>query len=436
MTINETQPSSDVKKDPQPNQERNGNPKEALRFEVKDDGERSPLSDPKPSAPSAPASGDSHQSSEHQQSPDKLPSPVPKIVEPEEKENGSRIRVPLPEPIPEEPPQPVPVPSPEYDKPQPSSGLKQPLAVAAPLPWFTWFLVLLAATILFLCGISLWDTLNGLWGRSTVLGMAGLVLTVLLVLVTTAVAIQEWKAIQGINALEEIRQKAECSLETPASDMGNLDLSREAINRLIAIYASRDDTCGGSQQLAERQGNIFAASTLIELAEIEILKGLDDRAEKVIRDSALRVAIETAFMPWPLADVLLVFLSSMQMFRRIAQIYGSRPGIVASWMLSRKVLAQLVVAGALSEVGPWVDAAAGQGFRRLVRPIGEGITNATLLARSGVTAMELCRPLPFQARQRPSITVFDLIKNFDLIKKALVTLKRDGRNTKTAQQNG
>ena len=294
------------------------------------------------------------------------------------------------------------------------------------LPWFTWFLVLLAATILFLCGISLWNTLNELWERSAVVGMAGLVLTGLLVLVTTAVAIQEWQAMQRIHVLEEIRQQAERSL-APANDVGDLALARKVINRLIAIYSSRDDTRKVSQRLAERQGDIFAASGLITLAETEILKTLDDRAEKFIGDAALRIAAETAFMPWPLADVLLVFLSSMQMFRRIAQIYGSRPGVVASWTLSRKVLAQLVVAGALSEVGRWADAAVGQRFLQLARPIGEGITNATLLARSGVTAMELCRPLPFQARQRPSITVFDLIK------KGLVTLKRDGRNTETAQ---
>ncbi|SAY38279.1 hypothetical protein FLM9_138 [Candidatus Synechococcus spongiarum] len=67
------------------------------------------------------------------------------------------------------------------------------------------------------------------------------------------------------------------------------------------------------------------------------MQKLDDRADKVIRDAALRIVMETAFVPWPLADVLLVFLSSMQMFRRIAQIYGSRPGVVASWTLTEGI---------------------------------------------------------------------------------------------------
>ena len=66
-----------------------------------------------------------------------------------------------------------------------SSSPKQPLSGGTSLPWSTWFLGLLGVTILFLCGISLWDTLNGLWEHSAVVGMAGLVLIGLLTLVTT-----------------------------------------------------------------------------------------------------------------------------------------------------------------------------------------------------------------------------------------------------------
>lgn len=424
MTTDTTQRLSPAEEASESHQEGKGRPRRALRFPMPEGGSpqsaleteaRSPVPHPKASPPSAPVSEDPHQRSEHQLSREETPSPVAEDVEPEkegEGGSGGPLRFPMPE---GEVLQPIPGPE---DRSQPSS-FKQPLSVAISLPWSTWFLGLLATTILFLCGISLWDTLNGLWEHSAVVGMAGLVLIGLLVLVTTAVAIQEWQAIQRINALEEIRQQAEQSL-APSNDVGDLDSARKAINWLLAIYSSRDDTRRGSQQLAERQGDIFAASGLITLAETEVLKGLDDRAEKIIGDAALRIATETAFVPWPLADVLLVFLSSMQMFRRIAQIYGSRPGVVASWTLSRKVLAQLVVAGALSESGQLVNAVVGHGFLRLARPIGEGVTNATLLARSGVAAVELCRPLPFHSCQPPSASVLGLIK------KAFQALNKDG----------
>ena len=307
--------------------------------------------------------------------------------------------------VPIKPDEPVP------EEPEPSADHQpSPEEPAAPLPWFTWFLGLLAATILFWCGISLWDTLNGLWERSAVLATAGLVLTGLLVLVTTAVAIQEWQAMQRINTLEEIRQQAERSLAPAGRDVGDLTSAREAINGLVAIYSSRDDTREGSRRLAKARDQIGAASGLIIRAETEILKGLDDRAEKVIRDTALRVATETALMPWSLADVLLVFLSSMQMFRRIAEIYGSRPGVVASWTLSRKVLVQLTTAGVLSAISEWVKKVSTAMVGGLAQPIVEGITNGYLMARTGTAAMELCRPLPFHSCKRPSANILNWIK--------------------------
>ncbi|MBV1868028.1 MAG: DUF697 domain-containing protein, partial [Marinosulfonomonas sp.] len=35
---------------------------------------------------------------------------------------------------------------------------------------------------------------------------------------------------------------------------------------------------------------------------------------------------------------------------------------------------------------------------------GEGVINGALTARVGVAAIEVCRPLPFHAAKRPSVT--------------------------------
>ncbi len=399
MTTDTARRFPTAEEDSKPDQEENGRSRRSLRFPIPEEegpqpglavGDRSLSPHPKASSPSTSGPEGPGHSAEQQRLRKETPSSFPVAEKLDPEKAGLKF------PMPKEPEEAVP-------------GAKQSHPGAASLPWFTWLLGLLVITILFLCGISLWDTLNELWERSAIVGMAGLVLMGLLVLVTTAVAIQEWSAIQRINALEEIRQKAERSL-APSNDVGDLDLARKVINGLIAVYASREDTSRGSQRLAERQEEIFAASGLIILAETELLKTLDDRAEKVIRDAALRVATETAFMPWPLADVLLVFLNSMQMFRRIAEIYGSKPGVVASWTLSRKVLAQLVVAGALADGGQWLDAVVGNRLLHLARPIGEGVTNGALMARSGVTAMELCRPLPFHACRGRTAWIIDFTK--------------------------
>lgn len=269
--------------------------------------------------------------------------------------------------------------------------------------WFLWFLGFPAFIAIVLSGIALGDAVKALWERSAVLDMVVGIALVGWVLVTVVIAIREWLAMKRLDWLGDIRQRADHALKQSS----DLELARKTVRHLLAVYSNREDTRPGCQLVDKKLKNIFPGASLIDFAEQEVLTELDDRAKQVISTTALRVATETTFMPWPLGDGLLVFLGSMQMFRRIAQIYGSRPGVVASWTLSRKVLAQLVVAGGLSMGGQWLGKAVGKGLPLLL-PIGEGVTNGVLLIRSGVTAMELCRPLPFHAHQCPS--VFDLIR--------------------------
>jgi putative membrane protein len=43
----------------------------------------------------------------------------------------------------------------------------------------------------------------------------------------------------------------------------------------------------------------------------------------------------------------------------------------------------------------------GGAVAKLSRRFGEGLVNGALTARVGVSAMEICRPLPFAALKRP-----------------------------------
>jgi len=45
----------------------------------------------------------------------------------------------------------------------------------------------------------------------------------------------------------------------------------------------------------------------------------------------------------------------------------------------------------------------------LSRRFGEGMVNGALTARVGVAALDVCRPMPFQALPRPRVT--GLVKN-------------------------
>ena len=117
------------------------------------------------------------------------------------------------------------------------------------------------------------------------------------VLVTVVIVIREWLAMKRLDWLGDIRQRADHALK-PSSD---LELAREAIRDLLAVYGKRKDIGPGCQLVDKKLENIFPGATLIDFAEQKVLTELDDRAKQVISTTALRVATETTFMPWPLA---------------------------------------------------------------------------------------------------------------------------------------
>jgi putative membrane protein len=113
----------------------------------------------------------------------------------------------------------------------------------------------------------------------------------------------------------------------------------------------------------------------------------------------------TALVPLALADVATALTSNLRMIRRIAEIYGGRSGVLGNWRLTRAVMTHLVATGAVAIGDDFLSSIAGGGvLGKVSRRFGEGVVNGALTARVGVAAMEVCRPLPFNALKRPSVT--------------------------------
>ena len=143
---------------------------------------------------------------------------------------------------------------------------------------------------------------------------------------------------------------------------------------------------------------------MLALAEDSLLAPLDAEAQREVEAAARRVATVTALVPLALADVVAALASSLRMIRRVAEIYGGRSGVLGSWRLTRAVMAHLVATGAVAVGDDLLETVLGGSvLSKLSRRFGEGLINGALTARVGVAAMEVCRPLPFSARRRPSV---------------------------------
>jgi len=256
------------------------------------------------------------------------------------------------------------------------------------------------ALIGFAVSVAAYDFVAGLLARNLVLGWIALVLVAVAVLAAVILAGREWAAYVRLRRLDDLRRAAETA--RVATD---LPQARKVTGALVRLYAARGDTAWGRARLAEREGEIMDADALLALAERELLATLDAEARLVIESAARQVATVTALVPLALADVAVAGYANLRMIRRIAEIYGGRSGSFGSLRLLRRVFASLLAAGALALTDDMIGSVAGGGvLSKLSRRFGEGVVNGALTARVGVAAMELCRPMPFVALERPAVS--------------------------------
>ncbi|WP_397543547.1 YcjF family protein [Roseovarius salis] len=256
--------------------------------------------------------------------------------------------------------------------------------------------ILLAAMV----SVTVWDFLAGMLSRSAPLGYAVLAIVGALLMLLTVLAVREFAALSRLKRLDTLHRMAEAALSE-----ADLAKARRVTGGLDSLYAGREEARLGRDRLRSTAPDQFDAADLLGLAEAEILSPLDAAAAQEVEAAARQVAAVTALVPLTAADVVVALTANLRMIRRIAEIYGGRSGIVGGWRLARAVLTHVVATGAVAVGDDMLGSVAGGGvISKLSRRFGEGIVNGALTARVGVAAMEVCRPMPFVRRRRPSVS--------------------------------
>lgn len=296
------------------------------------------------------------------------------------------------------PPVPEPV---ELDHPQ--GAAMQAVATLAGRPrsrLARWFWGLLFAVFGFFISLAAWNTVTALVASNPILGYGATALIAAFVVVALAIALKEFAAFARLGRIDKLHARAEAALTHES-----LPEARAVTRDLARLYRGRPETEWGRARLAEREAEVLDADGLLGLAEREILKPLDAAATREVEAAARQVATITALVPLALVDVLTALSTNIRMIRRIAEIYGGRSGTLGAWRLTRAVLSHLVATGAVAVGDDMLGSLAGGSLLgKLSRRFGEGLVNGALTARVGVAAIEVCRPLPFQAEPRPGVT--------------------------------
>jgi len=235
-------------------------------------------------------------------------------------------------------------------------------------------------------GLAAWDWARALTARVPLLG--GLV-WVLLSLVALGVLAALWHECAGwlrLRRLDAIRTRADAALA--GADLAG---ARAVVADLARLY-------GG----AAPGDGLMDADAVLAAAERHWLAAADAAARAEVQAHARQVALITAVVPLALVDVAAALVLNLRMLRRVAAVYGGRPGGLGAWRLIRAVAGHLAATGAVAVGDDMLGHALGGGLMaKLSRRFGEGVVNGALTARVGASAIAVCRPLPFMTLPRP-----------------------------------
>lgn len=263
-----------------------------------------------------------------------------------------------------------------------------------------WSVVVACATGLIGLAIALWiERLIGrLFEAAPWAGLVGLALLLGLVVGLAALAIRE------VVALRRLGRRADLTERAGAALAGRDDAAAEKVaSDLAALFADRPETAAGRGAVERAKGMVMDARDRLGHAEEALLGPIDARALALAAGASRRVSVVTAVAPRALIDVAYVLVENARLVRSVATVYGLRPGRLGFLRLLRDVLSHLAVTGVVSAGDGIIEQALGHGVAsRVSARLGEGVLNGLLTARVGAAAIDLCRPLPFRARSRPT----------------------------------
>ncbi|WP_210208177.1 YcjF family protein, partial [Rhodoplanes roseus] len=267
------------------------------------------------------------------------------------------------------------------------------------VPWGMLFWGAAGGLVLLGLGLSVIDLVSDLYGHSGWLGTLGFVLAAVASVALTVIAGREAAGLLRLKAIDQVRDQAIAAIETDDRATG-----RAAVTELLAVTRQMPSLARARVRVQFHLSEIIDGRDLVHLSERELMTSLDEEASRLITNAAKRVSVVTAVSPRAAIDMLFVLVTALGLVRKLALLYGGRPGALGLVRLMRHVIAHLAVTGGLSVGDGVVQQMIGQGLAAKVSAkLGEGVLNGLLTARLGLAAMDVTRPLPFSALKRPTL---------------------------------
>jgi putative membrane protein len=267
------------------------------------------------------------------------------------------------------------------------------------ISWSGVFLSAVGGLMLLAIGNWFYGLVTDFFARSPALGFAALVLAALAALALLVLAGRE---VFGIVRQSRIAHLHIAFAEARAAD--DRDAARRDVASLATLYGKRPQLAAVRADLLALTQEIIDGRDLIDIAERDLIMPLDREVRREIAEAAKRVSLVTAVAPRAILDVFFVAGQVLYLVRRIAEIYGGRPGFFGFLKLMRSVTAHLAITGSMAVGDSILQQLLGHGIAaRLSARLGEGVLNGLLTTRVGLSAMAVCRPMPFATAAAPKV---------------------------------
>lgn len=285
-----------------------------------------------------------------------------------------------------------------------ASVLAVPIAARMSRPnrgfgWAAMFWSAIGGLVALALGLAITALLEDLFARTPALGWIGMALTAIAVLALLVIVVREAFGLFRLSAIGDLRERAAATI------ISDRKTDAAAIVReLLDLTRTSPPLARARNDIASHIDDIIDGADLLRFAERQLMAPLDKEAKRLITAAAKRVSIVTAVSPRALIDIFFVIVTSLGLMRRLAYLYGGRPGVLGLLRLLRLCVAHLTVTGGLAISDGIIQQMLGHGIvAKLSTRIGEGVLNGLLTARLGLAAMEVVRPLPFVALPRPAL---------------------------------
>ncbi len=241
-----------------------------------------------------------------------------------------------------------------------------PAVIVAPkrkIPWGTLFWSALSGLVFLALGLAVSNLVEDLYARAPWLGAIGLALAIIAGLALLVVMLREIIGLARLATVESLRHRALAVIESDDRDGG-----RALIDDMLSLTRRIPRLARARARLEGHRADIIDGRDLVRMAERELMSPLDIEARRLVVAASKRVSVVTAISPRAAVDMVFVLINALGLVRRLAVLYGGRPGALGVLRLLRQVVSHLAVTGGVSLTDGWCSRSLATGWRRGCRP--------------------------------------------------------------------